>query len=186
MSLRHALLGIIDTRGLPISGYDIKKAFNSTMQFYWNATYTQIYKTLNQMYEDGLLTMEVIHQDTYPNKKVYQITDAGKKEIKKWTGKPLEIQRVRNEMLVQITLADRLDNEQVVGMLKEYIEKVKDKLATLKSEEVQSILKRARTEREGFFWGISLGKGVMTYERELEWAEGVLEQFEKRFLASTQ
>ena len=75
MSLKYALLGIIDTRGRPSSGYDIKKAFDSSMQFYWNATYTQIYSTLSRMHEDGLLSMEVISQETHPNKKVYQITD---------------------------------------------------------------------------------------------------------------
>ncbi len=181
MSLKYALLGIIDTRGRPISGYDIKKAFDSTMQFYWNATYTQIYSTLSRMHEEGLLNMEVISQESHPNKKVYQITSAGRDELAEWVAKPLELQRIRNEMLVQITLADRVDSERFVRMLEEYILKVRETLAVLQSNEVQSIVERARTERERFFWEVSLNKGVMTYERELEWAERVLKTYRARF-----
>jgi DNA-binding PadR family transcriptional regulator len=181
MSLKYALLGIIDTGNRPVSGYDIKKAFESTMQFYWNATYTQIYSTLRRLHEEELLSMEVIAQDNRPNKKVYQITEAGREELRQWIAKPLELQKVRNEMLVQITLADRLDSETVIEMLEAYILKVEERLAVLQSGDVQSILGRARTERERFFWGVSLGKGVLTYQRELEWADGVLTSYREQF-----
>ena len=78
MSLKYALLGIIDTGNRPYSGYDIKKIFDSSMQFYWSATYTQIYRTLAQLHEAGLLNMEVIQQEDNPNKKVYTITSQGR------------------------------------------------------------------------------------------------------------
>lgn len=182
MSLKFALLGIIDTRGTPISGYDLKKTFDASSQFYWNATYTAIYKALDQLYQDGLLSMELIQQQTHPNKKVYQVTPAGKQALKQWVGKPFELQRVRNEMLVQLTLAERLEDEQIVTLLEDYIAKVKGKLAELRSDSVQAILSRARTEKERFLWGVSLGKGEATYEKELAWAEGVLAEYKAHFV----
>jgi DNA-binding PadR family transcriptional regulator len=182
MSLKYALLGIIDTGNRPYSGYDIKKIFDSSMQFYWNATYTQIYRTLAQLHKAGLLHMEVIQQENYPNKKVYTITPQGREELVSWVGKPFEIQKYRNEMLVQITLAERLEDEQFVNRLEEYIHKVEDKLAVLKSDNVQGIMNRARTDRERFMWKSSLGKGVLTLETEIRWANQVLSDFKKRFV----
>ena len=182
MSLYFALLGIIDTGNRAYSGYELKKIFDSSMQFYWSATYTQIYNTLSRMLDEGMLTMELVHQDSHPNKKMYAITDLGRAELIQWVAKPLQIQKVRNTMLVQITLADRLDNARVVAMLEAYGVKVQKTLATLESDAVQGILERARNERERFFWKVALQKGSLTYERELEWVEGVLAEFKDRFV----
>ncbi len=182
MSLKYALLGIIDTGNRPYSGYDIKKIFDSSMQFYWNATFPQIYRTLARLHDDGLLNMEVIQQEDNPNKKVYTITPQGREELKCWIGKPLEIQKYRNEMLVQITLADRLENEQFVNMLEQYIQKVEQRMTALKSDDVQGILSLARSERERFLWEASLGKGILTFENELRWAKKVLADFKQQFV----
>lgn len=182
MSLKYALLGIIDTGNRPYSGYDIKKTFDSSMRFYWNATFTQIYRTLARLHDEELLNMEVIQQEDRPNKKVYMITPQGREELKKWIGKPLEIQKYRNEMLVQITLADRLENEQIVSMLELYIQKVEQKIAILKSGDVQRIMSLARSKRERFLWEASLGKGIWTFKSELRWAKKILADFKHQFV----
>ena len=182
MSLKYALLGIIDTGNRPYSGYDIKKIFDSSMQFYWSATYTQIYRTLAQLHEAGLLNMEVIQQEDNPNKKVYTITSQGREELMSWVGKPFEIQKYRNEMLVQITLADRLEDDQFVSRLKQYIQKVEQRIAVLKSDDVRGILNLARSDRARFMWEASLGKGILTFENELRWAKQVLADFKKHFV----
>ncbi len=182
MSLKYALLGIIDTGNRPYSGYDIKKTFDSSMRFYWNATFTQIYRTLTRLHDEGLLNMEVIQQEDHPNKKVYTITPQGREELIKWIGKPLEIQKYRSEMLVQITLADRLENEQFVNMLEQYIQKVEQRIAILKSGDVQRIMRLARSKRERFLWEVSLGKGIWTFKNELRWAKKVLSDFKQQFV----
>ncbi len=184
MSLNYALLGIIDTGNRPYSGYELKKIFDSSMQFYWNATYTQIYTTLNRMQDEGLLTMEVVLQEAHPNKKMYAITDAGRAALRQWVAKPLVVQKVRNTMLVQMTLADRLDNEQVIALLEKYRTKVQKRLAILQSDGVQGILKRARNARERFFWKAVLQKGVITYELEIDWVDGVLAEFKDQFVGT--
>lgn len=181
MSLYFALLGIIDTGNHAYSGYELKQIFDTSMQFYWNATYTQIYNTLSRMHDEGLLTMELVHQDDRPNKKMYAITDLGRQKLREWVAHPLKIQKVRNAMLVQLTLADRLDNAQIIAMLEQYREKVRKRLATLKSGAVKGILQRARNDRERFFWKVVIDKGMRTYELELDWLEDVLSEFNTRF-----
>ena len=99
-----------------------------------------------------------------------------------WVGKPFEIQKYRNEMLVQITLADRLEDDQFVSRLKQYIQKVEQRIAVLKSDDVRGILNLARSDRARFMWEASLGKGILTFENELRWAKQVLADFKKHFV----
>ncbi|MDP4093936.1 MAG: PadR family transcriptional regulator, partial [Bacillota bacterium] len=86
MSLKHALLGFLNYQSM--TGYQLKKHFDESVSNFWSVSLSQIYPTLNQMSEQGLLTVEVIQQDTAPNAKVYQITDSGKEELLKWLAEP--------------------------------------------------------------------------------------------------
>ena len=53
-----------------------------SVQFFWNATLPQIYRTLNQMESQGWLTVKVEPQEGKPSRKIYSITDEGMKELK--------------------------------------------------------------------------------------------------------
>src|SRR5438445_81146 len=74
-TLRYIILGLLWAH--PMSGYDIKQAFDRALASYWNAGNSQIYTTLKNMSQAGLVQSEVIVQTTRPNRKVYQLTANG-------------------------------------------------------------------------------------------------------------
>ena len=47
MSLKHAILGFLGYTSL--SGYDLKKAFDGSVQHFWPADQSQIYRPLAQL-----------------------------------------------------------------------------------------------------------------------------------------
>ena len=53
MSLKHAILGFLSFK--PLSGYDLKKAFDNSVRHFWPANQSQIYRTLSQMTDEGLV-----------------------------------------------------------------------------------------------------------------------------------
>jgi DNA-binding PadR family transcriptional regulator len=67
VSLKYAMLGFIDM--MPLSGFDLKKMFDSSINNYWTATHAQIYRTLVQMEKNNLIEIELIIQSNAPNKK---------------------------------------------------------------------------------------------------------------------
>src|SRR5258708_40062882 len=81
-TLRHIILGLLWAR--PMSGYDIKQAFNRAIASYWNAGNSQIYTILKQLSQAQLVEAEVIVQTTRPNRKVYRLTAAGQAELDRW------------------------------------------------------------------------------------------------------
>ena len=56
MSLEHAMLGFLCYT--PLTGYDLKKAFDVSVRHFWPADQSQIYRTLARMAERGWVEME--------------------------------------------------------------------------------------------------------------------------------
>ena len=67
-TLRYIILGLLGAH--PMSGYDIKRAFDRSIATYWNAGHSQIYTTLKALDQRGLVTSELIYQEGRPNRRV--------------------------------------------------------------------------------------------------------------------
>lgn len=81
MSLKHILLGILQE---PKSGYDVKSMFDQVFSNFWAAKLSQIYPQLKKLTQESLLTVEEASSRKGPNKKIYQTTEKGKKELVDW------------------------------------------------------------------------------------------------------
>lgn len=82
MSLRYGILGLLNR--FPMTGYNLKKLFDKTLNNVWTASLSQIYRELTFLEKDELVTSEVYEQDARPDKKVYTITEAGKQTFQTW------------------------------------------------------------------------------------------------------
>jgi PadR family transcriptional regulator AphA len=173
VSLKYALLGFLDMQ--PLTGYDLMKMFSATVKYYWSATHTQIYRTLAQMLEQGLLSQEIIQQTKNPNKKIYSITERGNQALLDWLGTPEDLPPVRHKFLVKITLANKLDTPTIINLLENYCEKLRSRLELYRTKNREITEKYARSEREKFLWNSVLENGIVTYECELKWAEKTID-----------
>jgi len=90
MSLEHAILGFLSSQ--PLSGYDLKKIFDTSVSHFWPADQSQIYRTLGRLVDNGWARlvdngwaeMEVVNQSDRPDRKVYGPTPAGRTELLRW------------------------------------------------------------------------------------------------------
>ena len=172
MSLKHVLLGFVDMT--PLSGYDLKTMFDSSVQFYWSATHTQIYRTLDGMLKDGLVTVEVVQQTERPNKKVYSITEEGQKELREWLQTPFDLPVFHHPLLTRLAWCDRLENTQIETIVRDYVGKLRQQIELYQTDNQGQVDKFARTDREGFLWQMILDNGIQFYRGELAWAEQLL------------
>ena len=119
MPLKHGLLGLLNYGGM--TGYELDKAFNASLGFFWQGQMSQIYRELNAMERSGWLTSERVIQDERPNKKVYRITDSGKTELQNWLAAPeadiSDAMRIRSAFLMRVFFAGETDVEQAVKLL---------------------------------------------------------------------
>lgn len=177
MSLKHVILGFVDM--MPLSGYDLKTMFDSSVQFYWSATHTQIYRTLDKMRKEGLVTFDVVQQTERPNKKVYSITEAGREELREWLQSSFSLPTFHHPLLVRLAWCDRLERTQIEAIVRDYAGKLRQQIALYQTDNQSQVEEFARTEREGFLWQMILENGIQFYRGELAWTERVLTGLEQ-------
>lgn len=169
MSLPHLLLGLLNAS--PMSGYDLNKVFNTTIQHFWTTDQSQIYRTLYKLEEENKVRVETVIQEDNPNKKVYHVTEAGQSELREWLSKPLPEVPTREAWLGQLFLSHQLDNAAVIRVLEGYMAALKERLAAL--EALQAVFPsgeaRAHIPREYQFQLLTLDYGLDVHRFQVDW-----------------
>lgn len=135
MSLTYVILGLIQQQER--TGYDLKtECFDDCIAHIWQADQAQIYRTLDKLESQGWITCRVEIQHERPNRKVYQITEAGSKALNQWlrTHQPLPI--LREPLLVQLYFAAQLPNEVIIGLLQQELEARRKKLVECEAHDL--------------------------------------------------
>ncbi|WP_285480329.1 PadR family transcriptional regulator [Amycolatopsis sp. NBRC 101858] len=79
MSLRHAVLGMLADE--PGSGYDLLRRFERAMANVWPATQSQLYGELGKLETAGMIH---VLAEGPRGRKEYEITEAGRAELRHW------------------------------------------------------------------------------------------------------
>ena len=169
MSLRHAVLGFLSLR--PLTGYDLKKYFDAGVRHFWTADQAQIYRSLSQMADEGLVEVHVIAQDSRPDRKEHHITPAGLAELDKWLCSPLEPQAIRVPFLVKVFFASRLPPGDTAIMLDARVAAADRQLDDLRRVAAQATaaLAQGPPTIEELLATATLENGIRHVVTELEW-----------------
>jgi DNA-binding PadR family transcriptional regulator len=115
MALEHAILVSLDERSG--SGYELAQRFEKSIGFFWPATHQQIYRTLKRMVDLAWVSCHEVAQDGRPDKKVYEVTEAGRDELARWLASPGEPETVRSDLAVKVRGASLGDAKAVIAEL---------------------------------------------------------------------
>jgi PadR family transcriptional regulator, regulatory protein AphA len=174
MPLAHAILGFLEYQ--PMTGYDLKKFFDLSIAHFWSATQSHIYKALETLEEEGLVESSIIPGEGKPNRKQYQITDAGRAELRRWTTTPLPVTMPREAWLIQVFFAYGITNEEIGRLFEKRIEALREYLSRCKIAQstIDENYQQVRVDRMRDLWQLTLDYGVDYYEREIAWLEKTL------------
>jgi DNA-binding PadR family transcriptional regulator len=117
-TLRYIILGLLGAR--PMSGYDIKQAFDRALASYWNAGSSQIYTTLKSLSATRLVESEVIEQKSRPNRKVYRLTSAGQEELDRWLREDVPERFTKDDFLTKLFFCGETSDEVALKHLLEH------------------------------------------------------------------
>jgi DNA-binding PadR family transcriptional regulator len=174
MSLDYALLGFLNYH--PYTGYDLKKIFDTSVNHFWPADQSQIYRTLARLTEQGFAEMEKVPQEDRPDRKVYRITDAGRAELLKFLSGPPPMGEPRSAPLIQVFFAGQLSDEEILAKFEGYAAIMRMILSQYDQvpEKINPFQKEIPSPREHFFWLLTLENGICNMRANLEWAESVI------------
>ncbi|MGZ3599778.1 MAG: PadR family transcriptional regulator [Ktedonobacterales bacterium] len=126
-TLRYIILGLLGAH--PMSGYDIKRAFDRSLATYWNAGNSQIYTTLKALATRGLVSSELIYQEGRPNRRVYHLTDAGRTELDTWLAEAVPERFTKDEFLTRLFFCGQTSDEVALRHLEEHLATLRAQLA---------------------------------------------------------
>jgi DNA-binding PadR family transcriptional regulator len=101
---KYPILGVLWQS--PSHGYDLCRELGERLGEIWTLRNSHIYALLTGLEKDGYVKHELVHQETRPAKKVYCITDEGRKLFMDWVCSPVHnIRDIRLEFLAKLHFA---------------------------------------------------------------------------------
>jgi PadR family transcriptional regulator AphA len=185
MSLESAILGFVNYK--PLSGYDLKKIFDTSVRHFWSADQSQIYRTLTRLTERGLVEMEVVEQSDRPDRKVYHITEAGREELRQWLLTPTPPHVQRSAALIQVFFAGQLSDEEILALFERAAEQVRAVLARYAQipQQIEAYGEYMESPREFFCWMLTLDAGFKSAQANLDWLEEVIQRIKNGEMPSS-
>jgi DNA-binding PadR family transcriptional regulator len=99
-------------------GYELKQALEQIFgSAYPSPNIGQIYVTLGRLEKDGLVHGEDIAQTNRPNKRVYELTPAGREALSAWVDEPSDGPRLRSDFFLKLALAPMTGSADRVALI---------------------------------------------------------------------
>jgi DNA-binding PadR family transcriptional regulator len=90
----------------PAHGYDLKRAYDGRFGAVWGRlNIGQVYTTMARLERDGYVAHETVAQGDRPDKKVYEITDLGRKALATWMGEADDPPAVKSDLVLKLVAA---------------------------------------------------------------------------------
>src|SRR5262245_9099435 len=173
MSLTHAILGILSHQ--PMTGYELKtQNFDESIAHFWPADQAQIYRTLDKMAEQGWVEGQLEIQADRPNRKVYSITEAGRRELVRWLAAPQPLTSYREPFMIQLFFAGDLSNQQIIDLLEAWGLAHRQRLNAYQQIDLPP-LNHPQADRDTILQRLTLELGIRVEQAYLDWVETALE-----------
>jgi len=185
LSLKHALLGLLTHR--PMTGYELKQFFDSSVQHFWNAELSQIYPTLKSLEEVAYVEKRVEVQENRPNRKIYEVTDTGRDELLRWIREPQPPAQLRDPFMIKIFFGAEMPVEDVLLLMRRQMEEHQMVLAfaeTVLRGRIRDAVHHDKftTTKHSVYWNLTL-EMAMSYRRAyIDWCERSMHLLEEAVL----
>jgi len=158
MNVRTLCLAILFNR--EASGYEIRKmSTEGEFAYFVEASFGSIYPALSKLEEEQLVTSRIQTQEGRPAKKVYAITEKGRRELLDSLFGELDPDTYRSEFLLFALFAPHLPRTLVETRLKERVAQYDEEIAAFDKMDI--------SKADGAdLWVLEYGKHCMQVARE--------------------
>jgi PadR family transcriptional regulator, regulatory protein AphA len=139
----------------------------------WSASHQQVYRDLAQLTEAGLVRFTEVSQEHRPDKKIYELTEAGREALRAWVDAPIKPPRIQDELLVKLLAGELVGSEALEKLLADQRKLHQEKLQTYRAIEREhfreSPLEAIPVVRRLVY--MTLRRGILGEEAWLAWAD---------------
>jgi len=175
--LKHGILGLINNSDK--TGYEIKTVFRDSLNHFWTAQTSQIYRELQTMEKAGWISQTHVTQTGRPDKNVFSITPAGREELLRWLRDDNLPAGFRNPFLMKTFFLGELPVEENIAFFKSFRD------ASVFPDEGKQVTASADLYRQAvsqpekaIYWKLTIEFGRMYEKMQREWCEYCIRELE--------
>lgn len=180
MALSHALLGFLNYK--PMTGYDLKKILNDSINFFWQAQTSQIYRELKILEKEGYIVSTEKPSQKGPNRHEYSITERGVCHLREWLAEANTDEVIRNDFMVWLLFSSNVDKDELYTQLQSKLQDYKKEYNMLEQvdDKLHEYADMFGKENEKFYWKIVLNRGMYDVKAKISWAEDTLNKLKDK------
>jgi DNA-binding PadR family transcriptional regulator len=177
VSLRYAILSLLAHD--PLSGYELMKLFDGSVGYFWHASHPQIYKELARLEHNDDVTHRSVEQRGRPTKKIYSLSDSGRRALLAWLRIPARPQRVKDEMMLKTFSSGLLTNEEATELIARHREIHRARLQ--KYQELERFLRSGPVTSNRLRLGgyLTLLRGIRHASGYIEWCDEAIDLLQR-------
>ena len=171
----RAVLGILSFED-ELTGYDVKRwAEQSLAFFYWAPSQSQIYSELRRLEVLGLVSSRVEQTHAAKSRRLYGITDGGRRRMREWADEPVaEAVVLKHPVVLRLWAAHNGDRHRLIDALADHRDD-----ATRRSERAAAHAANAADVEAWHYSAMSLEWSARFWREEAERAEWMRHQLEE-------
>ena len=174
--LKHGILGLINNSDK--TGYEIMTVFRDSLNHFWAAQTSQIYRELQTMEKNCWISQTHVVQTGKPDKNVFSITSDGREELRRWL-RDTNLPGVRNPLLLKTFFMGDLPVEDNIAFFKAlrdgFVFSDNGQQASASAE----LYKQAIDHPEkAIYWKFTIEYGLMYQKMHREWCDHCIAELE--------
>lgn len=163
----YVILGLLSHEDL--TGYEIKKRMDTSLKYFWGASYGSIYPALSDLVGRGLAN-KCNDAESKRNKIIYSITEEGKNYLKEWLQIPAERDELRYETLLKLFFGSEGGKLQAISHINAFQEKIEGELPYLIGA-ADTLRNNIDVDDTHKYYLLTVEFGMKAYHAYLEWCE---------------
>ena len=176
--LRHGILGLISNGDK--TGYEIMTVFRDSLNHFWTARTSQIYRELQTMEKAGWISQTHVAQAGKPDKNVFSITPAGHEELLKWLRQDNLPAGYRNPFRLKTFFMGELPVQENIEFFKAFQQEAvfpdEGKQVSASADMYQQAI---RHPEKAVYWKLTIEFGRMYEKMQQEWCRYCIRELEK-------
>lgn len=177
--LKHGILGLLNY--CDMTGYEIKEIFKNSLNYFWTAQTSQIYRELQNLEKQEWAKSTIVEQEGKPDKKVYHITSDGKNELLRWFAESDSGLTMRSPFLMKVFfLGERSTNENIEFFknFKKDCQTYLENMTPIKKH-IQMYEQQVNDKQKSLYWQMTASFGQKSMQMYIEWADDCIKKLEE-------
>ncbi len=178
--LKHGILGLLNYGDM--SGYEIMQVFHNSLNYFWSAQTSQIYRELYNLEEKGWIRKTEQKHPGKPDRYICSITKEGRNELKRWLALQGTCSDIRSPLLMKVFFMGELTPSQGIAFFEQIKKEYSHSLETLDQAQASADFYKQSVPDPNrvMYWQMTSDFGKRYAQMMIDWSNSCIEKIQEQ------